>query len=565
MTSPIRDRKARDRLVGAVSLQVLTLAGAVAAAAAQSGWGTVGALVVAVFVEVWIQARWPRVNRLLARVGAGGPTRLALRLLALLLLAARCLPSDIVIGTAVAGVVAVGAAVASEAARLAVARMRQLPLVTRNLDLGDFALPAAPPSFVAQSAPIEAVAAVAAAVGLSISMHGSGAVAASIGLALAVVLAALPAVVLAWDTGVLVRARLRVRLTEAATTAIEGLAPQVVLYFDATPAELYQLRMWLEPVARLAEPAMVILRSYEVFDALGDVAVPVVCTPYNGTIASIPLPDPVVALFVTHSGNNLSMLRRPEARSAFIGHGDSDKPDSVNPFARVYDQVWVAGPLGRRRYAGAGIGLDEHDIIEVGRPQVPGAPAEREVSSGPALTVVYAPTWEGWGDDPHHSSLPHVGPALVALLAEQPDVRVRYRPHPLTGRRSAELRAAHQRVIELVGRVPDDESLAETFATATVLVGDVSSVINEFLPYDRPYAVVDPRGLGDEAFVARFPSAAGGYVLSPQLDELDALLAVARGGFDATARARRELLADALGDPATAQERFAAAVTRLLA
>jgi hypothetical protein len=30
-------------------------------------------------------------------------------------------------------------------------------------------------------------------------------------------------------------------------------------------------------------------------------------------------------------------------KHVFIGHGDSDKQASFNPFSRVYDEVWVAG------------------------------------------------------------------------------------------------------------------------------------------------------------------------------------------------------------------------------
>src|SRR5262249_47609885 len=151
-------------------------------------------------------------------------------------------------------------------------------------------------------------------------------------------------------------------------------------------------------------------------------------------IAAMPLPPRVVTLFATHSGNNLSMLRRPETVCVFVGHGESDKPDSSNPYARVYDEVWVAGPLGRRRYAEADVGVRNDAIREVGRPQfVPpvGPPAKPPV-------IVYAPTWEGWGDDPHHGSLPHIGPALVDALLKVPGLQVRYRPHPLTGRRDPE-------------------------------------------------------------------------------------------------------------------------------
>jgi hypothetical protein len=254
-------------------------------------------------------------------------------------------------------------------------------------------------------------------------------------------------------------------------------------------------------------------------------------------------------------------LRRPEVRSVFIGHGDSDKPDSVNPFARVYDQVWVAGPLGRQRYADAGIGVSDDAIVEVGRPQI--APSTTPPPQPP--TILYAPTWEGWGDDPHHSSLAHVGPALVERLAARTDLRVRYRPHPLTGRRNPAVRAAHQRILELVGRVPDDEPLAGTFGQSSALIADVSSVVNDYLPYDRPYAVVDTRDIGATEFIERFPSTAGGLILGPGLEGLDDFIAVAIGGGDPTAAARHGLIAEVLGDPATSQQRFADAVTQLLA
>jgi hypothetical protein len=560
--SLIRDRAARARALALIGLLAATLVGAVAAAAARSGWGTVAALVASLGVEIGLARSSPFAVGALRQASAGPPTRGALRMIAVVLLAARCLEPSIVIGTAVTAVVVTGLAIAAEALRLVVGRVRRLPLVTRNLDLGDFALPKPPPAIAMNPWGSEAVAALVAALGLTIAIHRSSPTgAAATGLAIATAIAVVPAALLGGQLVTLVRAKLRSRLTAAATTAIDALAPEVVLYFAATPEEIYQVRMWLEPLARLGRSVVVILRSHAVFEALGEISLPVICTPFNGTVASIPLPSRVVALFVTHSGNNLSMLRRPEVRSVFVGHGDSDKPDSVNPFARVYDEVWVAGPLGRRRYADAGVGVEDSAIVEVGRPQIDPTGAHQPQPP----TIVYAPTWEGWGDDPHHSSLAHIGSELIENLTARPDLRVRYRPHPLTGRRNPALRAAHQRIVELVGRVPEDEPLAETFAESSALIGDVSSVINEYLPYDRPYAVVDTRGLGAADFVERFPSTAGGFVLAPDLDGIEDFVTAALGGPDPTSDARRELLVAALGDPATSQQRFADAVSRLLA
>jgi hypothetical protein len=254
------------------------------------------------------------------------------------------------------------------------------------------------------------------------------------------------------------------------------------------------------------------------------------------------------------------MVRRAETYCVFVGHGDSDKPDSSNPYARLYDEIWVAGPLGRRRYAEAAVGVRDEVVHEVGRPQfVPPA----DPPSQPAV-VVYAPTWEGWGDDPHHSSLPHVGVALVEALLAAPGIEVRYRPHPLTGQRDPEVRRASQAIIAKIGRVPRGESLATTLDAASALVADVSSVVSEYLGYDRPYAIADTRGMGRRALSRRFPSTSGAFLIGSDLAGLEPFLGAVAGRRDATARARRALMIDALGDPSTSQARFAAAVDRVL-
>ena len=77
-----------------------------------------------------------------------------------------------------------------------------------------------------------------------------------------------------------------------------------------------------------------------------------------------------VALYAANVGKNIHLLRVPTMKHVFIGHGDSDKAASVNPFSKAYDEVWVAGRAGRDRYAIADVGVRDEDIVEVGRPQL---------------------------------------------------------------------------------------------------------------------------------------------------------------------------------------------------
>jgi CDP-Glycerol:Poly(glycerophosphate) glycerophosphotransferase len=549
-----------ERLIAPAIL--VAIAATFVAAAGCWPWWTTGLLVVWAGLELALTRHGAALARVFARAGGGRPMRTAVQGVAVVLLAARIGASrSLLISAAVVVVAVSGLDVLAGVLTRYLDAVRRPPLVTRGLELVGLTPPRPLPTLIARLDGTSCVAVAIVSLGFALDRQGSHATTVGVVCQVAAVaFAALPAAFLLRRAVQSFRAKTRDRAAQAAHAAVERYAPEVVLYFAATTPELYQVRMWLEPMSRLNRRVAVVLRSYEVMDALGDIAIPTICTPYNGTIAALALPDPVVALFVTHSGNNLPMLRRPEARTVFVGHGDSDKADSVNPYARVYDQVWVAGPLGRRRYDAAEVGVADRAIVEIGRPQV------RPPQLNPPLrtTIVYAPTWEGWGDDPHHSSLATIGPALVdALLAR--DVEVRYRPHPLTGRRNKEVRIASQQIIDKVGRVPPGETLTETFESASALIGDVSSVISEFLAFDRPYAVPDTRGLGRDAFHARFPSTAGGMVIEADLEGIDALVVAAADGPDSTRTARRELLADALGDPSTSQARFADAVTLLLA
>jgi hypothetical protein len=592
-----------------VALLIAATAAAFVAAAAGCALAVLAALVVAAIAELLVNRR-PAADQLLGVAGFGPVARTSVRLLAVVLIAGRIGGRSVLVATAVTAVLVVGLAGVRQAAATAVGALRRPPLLSRNLDLGDLSVPPAP-GIVWGAAGLALFAEPLLAAGLALC-DGDYDAWLEIGLGTATLAGLLPAAVLGMHAIRLHRGAVRHRTVEAVTAGLERLAPEVVLYFAGSPEETYQVDLWLQPVENLQRPAAVLLRDPRVLERLADTELPVVCSPYNGTLAKLPLPDRVVTLFPTHSGNNLAMLRRPEIRRVFIGHGDSDKPDSTNPFARVYDEIWVAGELGRRRYAEADIGVRDDAVVEVGRPQLVD-------STGPAPvtpTVLYAPTWEGWGDDPHHSSLAHVGPAIVRRLLAEPGLRVLYRPHPLTGRRDPALRRADAEIRALLQsagsaapatttgrrgdllddavttgrrrwsrtadadrsarqeqvfwsstpatshRVVTELPLTACFRSATLLIADVSSVVSDWLAVDRPYAIVETwrSESGD-----RLPSPLrnGGFVLDGDLTQLDEVIAVARGGTDSSAAARHDLRSDVIGDPATATSRFADAVSRL--
>ena len=156
-------------------------------------------------------------------------------------------------------------------------------------------------------------------------------------------------------------------------------------------------------------------------------------------------------LHPANAGKTSQMLRIPTIKHAFINHGESDKLSSCNPYAKAYDEVWVAGPAARERYALADVGVEDKDVVEVGRPQLaPIRPyaGRRRPAAEPRwtlTTVLYAPTWEGWDGNPGNTSVVLAGENIVrallgrrqgpAALQAAPDDRLR-RPARRRGERA---------------------------------------------------------------------------------------------------------------------------------
>lgn len=336
--------------------------------------------------------------------------------------------------------------------------------------------------------------------------------------------------------------------------ALQRHAPLVVLYFGGGPGSVYAATAWLRTLERIRQPAFVLVRDPAALERLGATVLPVVCIPHNDDVLPFAQPAPLVGLFAVNETENLRLLRSRSLRSAFIGHGDSDKSGSASPLSRAYDEVWVAGPAGRRRYRESDVGVRDDAVREVGRPQAADIRPARPRPVGTPYTVLYAPTWEGLDPDNHESSLQVAGRQVVAELLALPDVRVVYRPHPRTGSRVAAVAAADRLVraaLRSAGEphqvlAGDGVDLVACFDDADALVTDVSSVIPDFLASGKPYLVVDVRGLPEAQFRREVPTAGAGYVVGPAAEGLRAGLADARGG-DSLRERRLQLREDLLG------------------
>ncbi|MCZ7424620.1 CDP-glycerol glycerophosphotransferase family protein [Micromonospora sp. WMMA1949] len=439
------------------------------------------------------------------------------------------------------------------------------PAYTRNIDLGALRRVPVPPAWARQLA------------GLRMPLLNVLLVPA------AVVAAALDRVAPVVVTGLVTLAAGLVTAAVLALTALRGRGkapgvlpavhdwmarerPEVALYFAGPAKDVYQANMWLAPVEATGRRAVVLLRAADAFGQLADTRLPVICVPAGVDFMNLDLSSLRVALYAANVGANIHLLREPGVKHVFVGHGDSDKQASVNPYSKVYDEVWVAGPAGRERYARADVGVLDRDIVEIGRPQLAGVHTFGSGAADHRFTVLYAPTWEGWlDDDPYHTSLVLMGERIVSGLLAAGDVRVIYKPHPLTGTRSPKARAVHERIVSRIkaagaetdpssldgaahlvvtGRTP---GLFDCFNVTDLLVSDVSSVVSDFVQSERPYVVANPAGLPEDEFRRQFPTARAAYLLSADCGELAKILDVSRAADDAMAGARRELKEYLLG------------------
>lgn len=597
----------------AVAALPLALLGMFVTAVVPSGWAYVVCAAAGYVAEPGAMKRVTGRMQPLPRVGLSVAAASALRGASALVLLAR-----VGEGESGAFVLAVLGFLAVQALRLGYAGLllyvwwcRRLPALTRNVDLSALRIPDAPPRWLMDlhrgpltfvDLPLVAGAAVAAEAGARWAVGGAGA-AVLAGL-LAAVLLAVPA----WRSRHLAA---KGRVLAAVRAQVRAYEPEVVVYFSGNLQSAYQLNGWLPVLERTRRRVVIVLREREMLPRLDVTTRPVVCLPLGKDLAAFDLPSARVALFTANAATNTHLLRMPQFRSVYIGHGDSDKPTSFNPFTKVYDEVWVAGPAGRERYARSGVGVADTDIVEVGRPAL--WPITTTTAAARQPTVLYAPTWEGFhGDQGAATSLTTMGPALVrTLLARQPRIRLLYRPHPLTGTLDRRAKAAHEEILALIkaahGGVAEDDARLERLAAqlealrqpggdeaqaardcarpaadweavfaawqdaywadgtrhrvtagsrpglydcfnhADVLIADVSGVVTDFLAADKPYAVTNPAGLDPDVFRGRYPAAAAGHLFGPDLVGLEEFLDRAGSAPDPLAAERVQLRARLLG------------------
>lgn len=338
-----------------------------------------------------------------------------------------------------------------QAVSVKVRRSRTLPFVTRNIDASALRLSSAPPSLLTRRAGHRLLAFGApATLGLLVTAIVDDGLPSAVGVAVSVALMAVGLVRLALH---LLPSRRPVSEAEALAWLDTWLAeyrPTVGMYFSGGTTSAYQANMWLEPLAALDGRPVIVLRERFMVQKIAATDIPVICLPKVATLMRLEHSTLRMMIHPANSGKTSQILRVPTIKHAFVNHGESDKLSSCNPYAKAYDEVWVAGPAARERYALADVGIDDRDVVEVGRPQLDPVLPYAGPPTGTYTTVLYAPTWEGWDGNPGNTSVVLAGENIVRALLADPGVRLLYKPHPMTGSVDPRAGAANERIQAMI-------------------------------------------------------------------------------------------------------------------
>lgn len=189
---------------------------------------------------------------------------------------------------------------------------------------------------------------------------------------------------------------------------------------------------------------------------------------------------PRIALFVSMNNIVLSLVHccvGANIQTAFIGHGDSSKASSYRRGIRLFDEVWIAGSRHESQLRTAGVVTVGPQPIHVGLPWISDSMENADEIPAPGKWL-YAPTWKGYLQDTHVSSVDLASEIIDCMrdwaqkCANQGGI---VKQHPWTLHRD-----------KVSGVYPDVEILPpETLYRealnrgVTALISDISSVISE--------------------------------------------------------------------------------------
>lgn len=278
-----------------------------------------------------------------------------------------------------------------------------------------------------------------------------------------------------------------------------------VLFFSEPPSQIYQLEAWLRPLEDLAAAGhhlgIVAMNALTARKLLPATSLPVFYSRSMEQVESRLREAGVRAIcYVNNAQGNFTMLRFNGPLHIHLNHGESEKSSMVSNQLKAYDRVVVAGQAAVERIEKHVPRFDLAKLVPVGRPQLDAV--KPQPGSG-RVRVLYSPTWEGDSKAMGYSSLGTHGESILAQLAADERIELRFRPHPKTGDNSASLRklvAALRR--SYAAQLDPIADPGQSLAASDVAICDISAMAYDAIALNIPLLAI---GTEDCELTRRLP------------------------------------------------------------
>ncbi|MDP1370052.1 CDP-glycerol glycerophosphotransferase family protein [Acinetobacter lwoffii] len=188
-------------------------------------------------------------------------------------------------------------------------------------------------------------------------------------------------------------------------------------------------------------------------------------------------------LYMTDKNENFGYMRAyPNLIHIAAHHGDSDKHASFNRLFGAFDYLLVADKNSMNRYLSANIQLTSDHFLTIGNSVIDGVTVGKK--SNKLKNVLYAPTFEGHGENVNYSSVFRAGNSIL----ESNNINLMLRPHPGMGLREQKYKIEVER-LKLKSVDNFKKNKMKQFNWSDVLICDISGVLSEYLFTEKPIIV----------------------------------------------------------------------------
>jgi hypothetical protein len=351
------------------------------------------------------------------------------------------------------------------------------------------------------------------------------------------------------------------------------------VFVDYEDQSLYQIRQWVQPLARLQDRF-----SVKVFYTSDDVAKELEGSSIEGVYfdgpdeltAKIYELSPKVLLYANQNVRNFHALRYSEAVHVFVSHGESDKAYMSQNTIKRYDLYFAAGQAAIDRISSKVTHYDSTKrIIEIGRPQsLDDHELPKDFIQSQKKKVLYAPTWEGVTKATRYTSIVSHGAKLVQALVDSGEYQVTYRPHPLSGSRDGEVKRANETIKKILRQASKSDPTSSHYIDESpfgwhlhyhdLMISDISAIAYDWLSTGNPILLTKP--VEKRAVVEDFPLVDRLYSITiSDLDGIEGLIADQFNDSTDHAKTTAELNAYYFKQPTSqSDEHFANAISEAI-